>query len=317
MKFEKWQALGNDYLILERDELALELTPARVRMLCAPHCGVFADGVLLLSRSEDPAVVADLRIYNPDGSEAELSGNGAREAILYLRRRGWAERDSFVIDTAAGPIRPEITGPDTCRVDMGRASLASKDFPGGPPDGRGRLASDERSAGESSAGARRPEDEAGWDFQHVSIGNPQCAIHVADRAALDALDLPSIGPAVEGHASFPNRTNVSWYTEIDSQAQHCEPAERTREGSLSRIRARIFERGVGETRSSGTGATGAAIAHVLEGTGPPATVLVELDGGELRVEVGEGLQVHLTGWARPVFAGRLSDDFVKELSETE
>jgi diaminopimelate epimerase len=310
MKFEKWQALGNDYLILECEQLPFELTPARVRKLCGAHFGVFADGVLLLSRSEDPGLVADLRIYNPDGSEAELSGNGAREAILYLRRRGWTDRDRFAIHTVAGQIRPEITGSDSCRVDMGRASLTSKDFPGGPPDGRGEL-----SVGEP--------DLHSWSFRHVSIGNPQCAIRVCDVAALDTLDLPAIGPAIEAHASFPNRTNVSWYAELDPAAAPHRAADPSRRADLSdggpgsRIRARIFERGVGETLSSGTGATGAAIAHVLEGGGPPASVTVVLDGGELQVEVGEDLQVHLSGWARPVFAGRLSEDFLRELHETE
>src|SRR3981081_3566900 len=124
MRFEKWQALGNDYLIVERDELPFELTPARVRRLCQGHFGVFADGVLLLSPPADASNVADLRIFNPDGSEAELSGNGAREAILYLRRRGWTDRDSFSIHTAAGQIRPSITGLDTCTVDMGWARLS-------------------------------------------------------------------------------------------------------------------------------------------------------------------------------------------------
>ena len=87
----------------------------------------------------DPAHVADLRIFNPDGSEAELSGNGAREAILYLRRRGWTELDEFSIHTAAGTISPQITGPYSCRVDMGRATLSSSDFPSGPPDGTAEL----------------------------------------------------------------------------------------------------------------------------------------------------------------------------------
>ncbi|HEY2767874.1 MAG TPA: diaminopimelate epimerase [Solirubrobacteraceae bacterium] len=296
MHFEKWQALGNDYLIVEHDQLPCALTPARVRALCAPHFGVFADGVLLLSRAEDPEIVADLRIYNPDGSEAELSGNGAREAILYLRRRGWTDREEFAIATAAGPIRPQITGPDTCRVDMGRANLTSKDYPHGPPDGRGELA-------------------GGWSFQHVSIGNPQCAIHVSDTAALEDLDLPAIGPAIEAHELFPNRTNVSWYSEIESAADDPPGSDR--------IRARIFERGVGETLSSGTGATGAAVARIMESGGPPhggepaRTVVVVLDGGELQVEVGEDLQVHLTGWARPVFTGSLSEELLKELHETE
>src|ERR1700683_997254 len=125
IRFEKWQALGNDYLIFALDELPFELTPARARGLGEAPFGVFADGVLLLSPPADPEHVADLRIFNPDGSEAELSGNGAREAILYLRTRGWTDRDTFSIHTAAAEIRPTITGPDTCTVDMGRASLRS------------------------------------------------------------------------------------------------------------------------------------------------------------------------------------------------
>jgi diaminopimelate epimerase len=308
MRFEKWQALGNDYLIVEQEQLAFELTPARVRKLCAGHFGVFADGVLLLSRPRDPAHVADLRIFNPDGSEAELSGNGAREAIMYLRRRGWTDADSFTINTAAGEISPTITGIDTCTVDMGRASLSSRDFPAGPPDGRGT----------ASAGGRE------WRFRHVSIGNPQCAIHVASLAELDALDLVAIGPEIEAAELFPNRTNVSWYAELEPRAPGYTP-----DGPyVASIRARIFERGVGETLSSGTGATGAAVAHVLEGggmsadatalrTGAGALVTVQLDGGELAVEVGEDLHINLTGWARSVFAGTLSEDFEKELHETE
>jgi diaminopimelate epimerase len=311
MRFEKWQALGNDYLIVERGELPFELTPARVRRLCEGHLGVFADGVLLLSPPADPAHVADLRIFNPDGSEAALSGNGAREAILYLRRRGWTDADVFAIGTAAGEIRPTITGPDTCTVDMGRASLRSADFPAGPRDGQGTVMS-----------GGRP-----WSFRHVSIGNPQCAIHVESEDRLAALDLAALGPPIEADRQFPSRTNVSWYTELDAGA----------DGAASRIRARIFERGVGETLSSGTGASGAAVAHVLgreraragepDGAradggavapeGALARVTVLLDGGELEVEVGEDLRVNLTGWARPVFEGRLSEDFEKELHETE
>ncbi|MFI5038028.1 MAG: diaminopimelate epimerase [Solirubrobacterales bacterium] len=302
MRFEKWQALGNDYLIVAADDLPFELTPARVRKLCEGHFGVFADGVLLLSAPQDPADVADLRIFNPDGSEAELSGNGAREAILYLRRRGWTEREEFSIHTAAGRISPTITGPFTCRVDMGRAQLSSEDFPSGPPDGAGELQTDSQQASEA-----RPAQVATWRFRHVSIGNPQCAIRVDDVTALAALDLAVLGPPIEGHRDFPNRTNVSWYAEIDG-------------GSPARIRARIFERGVGETLSSGTGATGAAVAYLLEdgdrgGRVPAAIdrVTVVLDGGELDVEVGGDLQVHLSGWAVPVFEGRLSEELVEEL----
>jgi diaminopimelate epimerase len=262
VRFEKWQALGNDYLIVETD-----VTPEHVRDLCDRHFGVGADGVLQLSPPDEPGFVARLRIFNPDGSEAELSGNGARQAILYLRHRGWTDSDTFSIQTIAGEIRPTITGPTTCRVDMGRAMLASKDYPGGPPDGSGVV--------------------EGLDFQHVSIGNPQCAIRISTRDQLEALDLQDIGPRIENADLFPNRTNTSFWTELDAAT----------------IRARIFERGAGETLSSGTGACGAAVAHVLRGGDSPVTVL--LDGGELEVDVDESLHVDLTGWAVPVFTGEL------------
>ena len=283
MYFEKWHALGNDYLIVEADVLPFVLTAARVRAICAPHTGVFADGVLLLSAADEPGHVARLRIFNPDGSEAELSGNGAREAVLYLRRRGWTAADTFSIQTAAGEIRPTITSETTAALDIGRVRVRSADYPSGSADGIGTLA----------AGGRD------WRFQHVQVGNPQCSIHIDDLSALDALDLPAIGAGIEHHELFPNRTNVSWYTVLDPH----------------RIRARIFERGVGETSASGTGATGAAVAHVLAGGQSPVTVV--LDGGDLEVEVGEDLHVTLSGWAVPVFSGTLADDFVKELHETE
>jgi diaminopimelate epimerase len=281
--FEKWHALGNDYLILELTALPFELTPERIRKLCAPHTGVFADGILLLSEPDQAGFVARLRIFNPDGSEAELSGNGAREAALYLRRVGWASSDRFSIQTAAGEIRPTITSPTTCSLDLGRVRLRSDDYPSGAEDGLGEL----------TAGGRS------WRFQHVQVGNPQCAIRVTDERELDALELPAIGPGIERDELFPNRTNVSWYTPLGP----------------GRIRARIFERGVGETSASGTGATGAAVAHVLSGGGSPVTVV--LDGGELEVEVGEDLHVTLIGWAVPVFRGTLADEFIKELHATK
>jgi len=283
VEFEKWQALGNDYLIVEAAALPFELTPARIRAICAPHTGVHSDGILVLSEPDEPGFVARLQIHNPDGSEAELSGNGAREAVMYLRRRGWAKSDTFSIQTAAGEIRPTITSPTTCTIDIGRARLRSDDYPAGEADG----------AGELTAGGRS------WRFQHVQVGNPQCVIEVADEHALSVLDLPAIGPAIERHELFPNRTNVSWWTALGP----------------GRIRARIFERGVGETAASGTGATGAAVASVLGGGDSP--VAVALDGGELRVDVGEDLHINLTGWAVPVFRGVLADEFVKELHETE
>ncbi|HYY22624.1 MAG TPA: diaminopimelate epimerase [Thermoleophilaceae bacterium] len=280
MRFEKWQALGNDYAIVEQRELPFELTPERVRALCNRHTGIGSDGVLLLSETDRGGYVAELRIFNPDGSEAELSGNGVRQAVLYLRRNGWAQSDAFSLLTSAGEVRPRITGETTCRVEMGRASRRSKDYPSGGEDGTGTM----------TAGGRELR------FQHVSIGNPQCAIEVGGE--LESLDLARIGPEIERHELFPNRTNVSfWRRESDHE-----------------ISARIFERGVGETMSSGTGAAGAAVAATLRGVESPVTV--HLEGGDLEVEVASDLDVALTGWALPVYRGALSRELVRALEET-
>ncbi len=269
--FEKWQSLGNDYVIVEANELPWDLTAARVTAICAPHTGLGADGILLLTDRERPR----MQVFNPDGSEAEVSGNGARQAILYLHRRGY----SGPLQTAAGELHARITSPSTCTVAMGRARLRSDDYPSGQADGTGELSVEGRT----------------WRFRHVQVGNPQCAIRVDTEAGLEALDITRVGPEIERHQVFPNRTNVSWFTPLDP----------------GRIRARIFERGVGETSASGTGATGAAIAHVLDGGASPVRVV--LDGGELEVEVGDDLHINLTGWAVPVFRGTLSDDLVEEL----
>ena len=250
MRFEKWQALGNDYLVVTEP-----VDAAQVRELCDRHAGVGADGVLLVERSDEPGFVASVGIFNPDGSQAELSGNGVRQAVMFLHRRGWTDQRQFSVRTVAGEIRPTILDERTCRVDMGRARVGEQ------------------------------AEVAGFRGQEVTIGNPQFSVRVEDVERLEALDLVTVGPPIEHDPRFPGRTNVSFWTPLG-------PGE---------IRARIFERGVGETRSSGTGAIGAAVAHVLLGGDSP--VAVRLDGGTLEVEVGEDLHVDLTGWAVPVFAG--------------
>jgi diaminopimelate epimerase len=281
VRFEKWQALGNDYVIVEERELPFELTAGRVRAICAPHTGIGSDGVLSIRETDERGFVAEIRIYNPDGSEAELSGNGVRQAAMYLRRSGWTEDDSFSVKTAAGAIRLRIDG-DLCTLDIGQVRLrAESDYPSGSDDGVGTLASGGREFG----------------FQFVQVGNPQVSIEIED--GLEELDLRRYGPGIERNELFPNRANVSFWRRTGDAA----------------IRARIFERGVGETTASGTGATGAAVAAALRGVDSPMTVV--LDGGELVVEVREDLRVDLTGWARPVYDGTPSEQFLKELNATE
>ena len=277
MRFEKWQALGNDYIVVEADNLPWDLTSERVQRICEPHVGVGSDGILLLSRTDDERYVAELRIFNPDGSEAELSGNGAREAVLYLRHAGWTDVNTFTIITKAGEVTPTITGPNEVTMAIGRASVTSEFFPSGPPDGTGTISS-------------RGHD---WRFQHIDVGNPQCVVEIGD--GLEELDLQAIGPAIEASSKFPQRTNVS-FTRVDG----------------SRVRARIFERGVGETLSSGTGASGAAVAAFLGGA--PSPITVELDGGELTVEITAELDVTLIGSASRVYRGKLDPALVDSLA---
>ncbi len=279
MRFEKWQALGNDYVIVERDQLPWELNEERIRRICDRHFGVGSDGILLLSPADDDRYAAELRIFNPDGSEAELSGNGARQAVLYLRATGWTDADTFTIITKAGEVTPTITGANTVSMSIGRASLKSPDYPSGPDDGTGTI----------DAGGHE------LSFRHVNVGNPQCVIDVGDE--VEKLDLETVGPGIESSELFPNRTNVS-FVRVDG----------------STVRTRIYERGVGETLSSGTGAAGAAVAAFLGGA--PSPITVRLDGGELTVEITDELDVTLVGTASRLCGGELDGALVAEMAST-
>ena len=243
MELERWQALGNEYLIVERERLRFELNAEKVKLLCDEREGLGADGVLELSHDDDDAVSADLTIWNADGSQAELSGNGSRQAI-------------------------------------GRATTASSQYPGGPADGRGEF----------------DFDGVTVQYQFVSVGNPQCAFELQSPELLDGLDLGRLGPQVENDPRFPDRTNVSWWAPVGE----------------GRIRARIFERGVGETASSGTGASGAAVASVLAGGSSPVTVV--LDGGELVVEIDDAMSIELSGTASCAEKIRVGPDLLERLT---
>ena len=191
MRFEKWQALGNDYLIFEE----AELTPAQVHTLCDPHFGPGADGVLILTKPDEPGYVARLRIFNPDGSEAELSGNGAREAIMYLRRNGWTE--------------PTRSASRRSRARSGRRSPARRPAAStwaAPHCNRPTIP------------VVRPTDGARWPATASSTSRS------ATRSARSAsrnptrLDLQTLGPEIENAPIFPNRTNVSFWKEIAPDA---------------------------------------------------------------------------------------------------
>ena len=249
MRFEKWQALGNDYLIVEADGLE----PERVRALCDRHRGV---GRRRRARAR-AARRARLRGAPADLQPGRLRGRAVGQrrapgAALPARARLDGRSLTYSIQTLAGEIRATITGEHSCRTDMGRATLEGE----GELDGLALPAHPHRQPADRDPGRRRATS------RDTRPGRDRAA----DRDA---------------RAIFPNRTNVSFWTEL----------------APDRIRARIFERGVGETQSSGTGACGAAVAHVLRGGDSPVTV--ELDGGELTVDVDESLHVDLEGWAVP------------------
>jgi len=139
MELERWQALGNEYLIVERERLQYAITAERVQLLCDDERGLGADGLLEIWHGDDDAVSAELTIWNADGSQAELSGNGSRQAFLYLRASGWSDSSSLAMRTPAGVITAELTGPDSATVAIGRARTSSDQFPQGPSDGRSEL----------------------------------------------------------------------------------------------------------------------------------------------------------------------------------
>lgn len=230
-----------------------------------------------VSPPADTRHAARLRVYNPDGSEDELSGNGTAQVASYLR--GMEDhRGAIALETLAGVVTAEPAGDGAWTIRLSPATLESKDYPSGPSDGTGVL----QVAGDELA------------FRHVFVGNPQCAIEV--DVPLDRVPVEAYGAAIEGHPLFPQRTNVSFW----------------RPESPSEISVRVYERGVGETLSSGSGACGAAVAASLNGVRSP--VVVRLPGGPIGVDVGDDLALSLRSRPRRVFSGVLSDELVRRLA---
>lgn len=278
-RFVKSHALGNDYIVLEAQELDFPLTPEAVRRLCDRHFGVGSDGVLVRVWSER----ADfgLRIYNPDGSEAEKSGNGLRIFAKYLYDRGLARTPEFTVETPGGVVRcdVEVQGGRVVQVtvDMGEATFGS---PRIPVRGPAREVVDE------------PLEVEGTTVRitAVNVGNPHCVVFTPD---LGSVDFYRLGPALERHPAFPQRTNVQFVQVLGPD----------------RVRIRIWERGAGETLASGSSACAVAAACVRRGlTG--RQLQVEMDGGVLRVSVDEGFRLRMAGPASQVYAGELAPEFV-------
>lgn len=280
--FVKSHGLGNDYIVMDSKNLSFELTPERIRLICDRHFGIGSDGVLLLVPSER----ADfgLRIFNPDGSEAEKSGNGIRIFSKFLYDHGYTRRRSFSIETIGGDVDVELTIRDgkvsEVSAMMGRVSFMSDMIP---------VSGDLREV----VGERI---EVGGDeivITALSIGNPHCVVFVED---LNSVEIEKLGPAIENHPLFPKRTNVQFARVI----------------SREEVEVAIWERGVGETLASGSSACAVASAALKNGL-VDRKVRVRMKGGSLLIEIRGDWEVWMSGPASEIYEGRLSEEFVEKL----
>ena len=257
MKLSKWHGLGNDYLLVERGELAAPLTPEQVRRICDYHFGVGSDGILEVVWADGDR--AEVVIWNPDGSTAELSGNGTRIAARWLARQ-----------SGAGEVRI-VVGPREVFATMGAGSEVEMDM------------------GVVEVGEPETIRVEGEDVEltPVSVGNP----HAVVRRDPDRAELLRLGPLIETHERFPDRTNV----------------QLVRPDGTHDLAVGVWERGAGETLSSGTSAVAASAAAVANGW-CESPVTVRLAGGNLRVELAEG-RARLTGPAEEICLVELSQEF--------
>jgi diaminopimelate epimerase len=254
--FEKWHGLGNDYLLVERKRLDAALRPELVRRLCDHHFGVGSDG--LLEVLETDGARAEILIWNPDGSTAELSGNGTRIAARWLARR--TEANEVVIAVGPREVRARMRGEREVETDMGTVEVSPVES--------------------------LDVDGAVLEFTPVSVGNPHAVIEREPQRS----EVLRLGPLVENHPRFPSRTNVQ-LVRIDSRGE---------------ATVGVWERGAGETLSSGTSACAVAAAAVANGW-CDSPVTVHLAGGDLLVALDEDMQARLTGSAEEICHGETAD----------
>ena len=271
----KSHGLGNDYLVVRAADLpGGTLDAAGAVRLCDRHRGVGGDGVLV----EVPSRTADfgVRIFNPDGSEAEKSGNGLRIFAKYLWDHGHARTATFSVETAGGVVgcacRVEGGRVDAVSVEMGRATFAASAIPVRGVDGDAVAARLELETGEAVV------------FTGVSVGNPHCVVFV-ERADED--ECRRLGPLLERHAAFPNRTNVQLARVVDRAI----------------VDIRIWERGAGYTLASGSSSCAAAAAAVRTGRCEAGPIRVTMPGGALVVDVRTDWTLRLEGAVVEVFTG--------------
>ena len=271
LRFTKMHGAGNDYVVLDGIRQELPSIPPLAARLCDRHFGIGADQ-LLVAR---PSRAADFRmeIYNADGSQVEMCGNGLRAFYKFLRDHGHTDADEISVETLGGVVHPGWAGPDRVRVEMGQPVLAPAKIPTTLGTGDGPILD-----------VPLEIDGETLRVSSVSMGNPHAVVFVEDP---DHVPVERWGSLIENHSAFPNRANVEFVTPL----------------GRDRIRQRTWERGVGETLACGSGACAAAVVAMLRGV-VDEEVRVELRGGELEISwKGGDAPVIMTGPAAEVFTG--------------
>ena len=280
--FAKGHGLGNDYIVMSRGDLPFDLSEASIVRICDRNWGIGSDGILMLV----PSAKADfgLRIFNPDGSEAEKSGNGLRIFSKWLRDHGLAKRDNFTIETPGGVVECLCHVRDGrvrfVTVEMGRATFRAPEIPMNGPDR------------DVVAVPLQLSDGTALSVTAVSVGNPHCITFVE---RLDTEACKRLGPLIERHAAFPQRTNVQFARVADRHT----------------LDILIWERGAGYTLASGSSSCGAASAAVRNGLCDHGKVTVRMPGGDLIIEVRPDWSLRLEGPVEEVYTGALSAEFTE------
>jgi diaminopimelate epimerase len=284
--FFRGHGLGNDYLVVDPKELSFSLTPERVRKICDRHWGLGSDGILALT----PSRKADfgLRIFNPDGSEAEKSGNGLRIFARYLHAMKRTKKRAFTVETKGGLVGITLHidrhgDAADVTVEMGRASFKPADLPC-------KLVVPQLVREPIAIGGK------GYEFTGVSVGNPHCVLFKAKGERWTREELLRLGPEIERHPLFPNRVNVQLAVPTGPQS----------------IYILIWERGAGETQASGSSSCAAATAAVRLGL-VSSPVSVNMPGGTLAIDVAEDFSLTMKGPVAEVARGTLSPSFIRTL----
>ena len=278
----KSHGLGNDYIVLDQDTITFELTKKAIVRICDVHFGIGSDGILLKVPSEE----ADfgLRILNPDGSEAEKSGNGLRIFSKFLYDHGHTAEKVFTIETLGGVVTAEIVAErngkaHTIKVDMGKAIFESAKVPVNIE------------AAECIDKPLHLHDKS-FKINCVSVGNPHCVILVDE---LDEAEVKSYGSDIENHPMFPNRINVQF-------AKVISPTE---------VEAMIWERGAGWTLASGSSSCAVAATVIKRGL-TERNLTIKMPGGNLRIEIDEDWEIRMTGEVREIASGTLSAELMED-----